>query len=260
VTGDVAMSGGLVKKVTTAFILTAVIGLFPYVSQAQDAADGTGRQQVAAAQQNVPADARQAQADVERTVRRYGVGASAGIGLDPELLDFGVHARFGPVFTPSLQFRPGVDIGLGEVTTMFGINLDVLYTLPGASRSGWAPYAGAGPNFALSHRGFETDEIDKTNIDTTTTTTTGTTTTGSTTATTTNSRFDFGDTDFSSGFNFIAGVRHEGMFFEMKATAYGVTNVRLLVGRARAPVPNAGAGYSQPPPGWAPGTSTPSAR
>ena len=41
----------------------------------------------------------------------------------------------------------------------------------------------------------------------------------------------FGDTDFESGLNFIVGVhRNDGLFLEMKATAYGVAVVRLLVG------------------------------
>ena len=67
---------------------------------------------------------------------------------------------------------------------------------------------GAGPNFALSHRGFESDESDDGR-----------------------NRFDFSDTDFEGGFNFIAGARNRnGMFLEMKATAYGVSNVRLLAG------------------------------
>ena len=44
-------------------------------------------------------------------------------------------------------------------------------------------------------------------------------------------RFDFGDTDFVSGFNFIAGARRpNGLFFELRATAYGVSNVKLLAG------------------------------
>jgi hypothetical protein len=45
------------------------------------------------------------------------------------------------------------------------------------------------------------------------------------------SRFDFSDTDFNGGMNFIVGMRKQnGTFFEMKATAWGVTNIRLLVG------------------------------
>ena len=121
---------------------------------------------------------------------------------------FGAHAAFAPVFNRNVEFRPGIEFGVGEVTTLFGINLDVLYTLPGATRrTRWMPYFGAGPNFSLSHRGFETDRDERGN------------------------RFDFGDTDFDGGFNFIVGARNQsGVFFEMKATAYGVSNVRLLAG------------------------------
>ena len=69
----------------------------------------------------------------------------------------------------------------------------------------------AGPNFALSHRGFDTDDQNVEDDD--------------------RNRFDFSDTDFVGGLNFFAGARvRNGMFLEMKATAYGVSNVRLLVG------------------------------
>jgi hypothetical protein len=102
---------------------------------------------------------------------------------------------------------------------MFGINVDILYTIPGFTReTRWLPYVGAGPNFALSHRGFETDESEHVDIDGAIVDEDG-------------GRFDFGDTDFSGGMNFIVGMRQaRGTFFEMKATAWGVSNVRLLAG------------------------------
>jgi hypothetical protein len=184
----------------------------------------------AAAQNNVPAPAQNAANTTESFVERYGIGVEGGVGLDPELIMFGGHGTFGPIFTPSLQFRPGIEFGVGEVTTTFGINLDVLYRFPGAAgTTRWAPYIGAGPNFSLSHRGFETTETDKVTTEgTTTTTTTGTATT---TTSDSRNRFNFSDTDFDSGFNFIAGARNRnGVFVEMKATAYGVTNIRLLAG------------------------------
>jgi hypothetical protein len=164
--------------------------------------------QAGSQQSNVPADVRQAEDAVERTVRRLRIGIEGGVGLDPELIMFGAHGAFGPLFTRNIAFRPGVEFGVGEDTTTFGVNLDVLYTLPGGPRAaGWTPYIGAGPNFALSHRGIDADELDDRN------------------------RFDFSDTDFEGGVNFIAGAsRGNGMFLEMKATAYGVSNVRLLVG------------------------------
>ena len=67
-------------------------------------------------------------------MKRFGIGVEAGVALDPELIDFGAHGTFGPIFHQGVQFRPGIEFGVGEVTTTFGINLDVLYTLPGATR------------------------------------------------------------------------------------------------------------------------------
>lgn len=173
---------------------------------------------IATAQQNVPPPVQNAAADVESTARRFGAGVQGGIGLDPEIIDFGAHATFGPIFRPTLQVRPGIEFGLGELTTLFGINVDVLYTIPGFSgETRWLPYVGAGPNFSLSHRGFETDDDDHVDTDDPTDDERG--------------RFDFSDTDFNGGMNFIVGMRRQsGMFFEMKATAWGVSNVRLLAG------------------------------
>jgi hypothetical protein len=166
--------------------------------------------QAAAAQQNVPQPVKEAEAALEEAAERFGLGVFAGVGLDPELIMFGGHARFGPIFTPNLQFRPGIEFGVGEVTTLFGVHFDFLYTLPGATRTTrWTPYVGAGPNLGVSHMGFEADdeEVEERN------------------------RFDFSDTDFDGGLNVLVGVRNrEGVFLELKATAYGVSNVKLLAG------------------------------
>jgi hypothetical protein len=197
------------------FVMTAVVALLFQSSmasaqQTKPASSFSAGAEPSAVQQNVPPKAQNAEGAVERVVKRFGIGVEGGIALDPELIAFGAHATFGPIFRPNLQFRPGVEFGLGEVTTAFGINLDVLYTLPGASgQARWRPYVGAGPNFSLSHRGFDSTIDEDGN------------------------RFDFGDTDFEAGFNFIAGVRNPNRtFLEMRATAYGVSNVRLLVGFA----------------------------
>src|SRR5690606_23630115 len=137
-------------------------------------------------------------------------GVSGGVAFDPELIDVGAHATFGPIFTPNVEFRPGVELGLGEITTTFGINLDVLYSLRDETRpTRWAPYIGGGPNFALSHQSFESEQVEEDS----------------------RNRFDFSDTDFDSGFNFIAGARHRnGAFLELRATAWGVSAVRLMAG------------------------------
>ena len=199
---------------TSALVLSTAILMSPDVASAQQAGgtatSGTFSGALASDRQsNVPPAARQAEDAVERTVNRFRIGVEAGVGLDPELIMFGAHGAFAPVFHRNVEFRPGVELGVGELTTLFGVNLDVLYTLPGTNRGArWTPYVGGGPNFALSHRGFESeiDEDDR-------------------------SRFDFSDTDFEPGFNFIAGARaRNGMFLELKATAYGVSNVRVMVG------------------------------
>ena len=203
-------------SLVTVCVFSSAVFLFPLSAAAQQGsgrtleAESISAQVVRAQQGNVPAEVRQAEDAVERAVRRFRIGVEGGVGLDPELILFGAHGAFGPIFVPNLEFRPGVEFGIGEVTTLFGINLDVLYTLPGAARgAAWTPYVGAGPNFALSHRSFETDRDVEDN----------------------RNRFDFSDTDFEGGFNFIAGARRRnGMFLEMKATAYGVSNIRLLVG------------------------------
>lgn len=204
------------KKVSFTKVLafSAALLALPYAAWAQDASSRvpwSDRRSASAAsdqQPNVPKGAQQAEDAVERIVKRFRIGVEAGVGVDPELIMFGAHGAFAPIFHRNVEFRPGIEFGLGELTTLFGINLDVLYTLQNATRgTAWLPYIGAGPNFSLSHRGFESDNVDDGN------------------------RFDFSDTDFEAGFNFIAGARRQnGMFFEMKATAYGVANIKLLAG------------------------------
>jgi hypothetical protein len=154
----------------------------------------------------IPDEARRLESQIERQARRYRMGVEAGVALDPELIPVGAHATFGPFFSENVMFRPNVELALGEVTTLFAIHLDVLYAIPGATRqTRWAPYVGAGPNFSFSHRGFEGEED--------------------------GNRFDFGEFDANSGVNFIVGMRNpNGVFVEMKATAYGVANLRLSAG------------------------------
>lgn len=202
---------------TVLIVCAAAILLVPHATSAQTPERSSSPDTLLIAQanqpQNVPAAARNAEDSIERTARRFGIGVEGGVSLDPELIDIGAHATFGPIFRPNVQFRPGIEFGFGELTTLFAINLDVLYTLPGTTRqTRWMPYVGAGPNFTLSHRGFSTPTDGDGNVDD-------------------GSRFDFGDTKFSNGFNFIAGARNQrGVSLEMKATAWGVSNVRLLAG------------------------------
>ena len=193
-----------------------VLGLalcFPHYAAAQEQAPPTG---ATGAPQNQPPSVQRQEAKVERAVKRWRVGVQGGVGLDPEILDVGVHAEFGPIFSRNVQFRPVFELGAGEITTTLGINLDVLYLFPGSTTdTRWLPYVGAGPNLGLSHRALDVNDDDlipEVDDDTP-------------------SRFDFSDTDFNGGMNFIVGMRKQsGTFFEMKATAWGVSNIRLLVG------------------------------
>lgn len=207
---------------STALLIAAVL-VFPAPTAAQQtsplAAAALSAADTSGQQSNVPGQVQRAEEAVERAVERFGIGVFGGVGVDPELIQFGAHARFGPIFNRNVGFRPGIEFGLGELTTMFAINLDVLYTLPGATnQTRWMPYIGAGPNFGLSHRTFSTDELDKVNTE-------------GVVQIDNRGRFDFGDTNFNGGFNFITGARNPGgLFFEMRATAWGVSNVRLLAG------------------------------
>jgi hypothetical protein len=199
---------------TTLILSLAALLTLPAASFAHDDEDTPTPAAVAQDQtppSNVPTKAQQAESSVENAVRRFHIGVQGGVALDPELIDIGAHGSFGPIFHNNVEFRPGFELGFGEITTLFGINLDVLYVLPGSTSSTrWSPYLGAGPNFSLSHRSVDTTNDPEADA---------------------NSRFDFSDTDFKTGLNFIAGARsRSGMFFEMRATAYGVATVRLLAG------------------------------
>ena len=201
------------------FLVMALVVGFPWQALAQQQRNGEGV--IAAASQEASSAAAQgSQGEVRDGFRRFSIGVQGGAGLDPEILDVGVHATFGPIFSRNLQFRPVFELGAGELTTLLGINLDVLYTFTGVGGDPrWMPYVGAGPNFGLSHRGFETEDLDNVDLP------------PDVTVDEDFDRFDFGDTDFNGGMNFIVGMRKEsGAFFEMKGTAWGVSSIRLLAG------------------------------
>jgi hypothetical protein len=164
----------------------------------------------AAAEDPVPLQVRRLESQIEHGARKYRAGLMIGAALDPELISLAGSATMGPFFTRDFQFRPSLEFAFGELTTLFGIHLDAIYTLPGMPRSiRWSPYLGIGPSFAFSHRNFEEERVDGTQVD----------------------RFDFGDFSWNNGLNFIVGARSpKGVFFELKATAYGISKVRLMGG------------------------------
>jgi hypothetical protein len=173
----------------------------------QPADDTPARPPAPAADDPVPPDVRALETSVERQLRRFNAGVVGGVSAQPELIMVGGHATFERVFRPPVSVRPGLQLGFGEVSTLLALDIDVIYTLARPTgRAQWAPYVGAGPSVLFLHRSFEGEEDDGT-------------------------RFDFGDFDAENGFNFIVGMRRRnGAFFEMKATASGVSDVRLLAG------------------------------
>jgi len=117
-------------------------------------------------------------------------GVQGGVSLDPDQFFFGGHVETSPLID-RLRFRPGVDLGIGDDSTVLGFNLDFTYTF--ASRSPWAIYAGGGP--ALNWIDHDSSS----------------------------------DTD--GGFNILVGAKQrEGMFFEMKFGMAGSPDFKFGVG------------------------------
>jgi len=162
-----------------------------------------------------PNQGQPAGAALVQSARRFRVGVHGGVGLHPEVVNVGMHANIGKLVTEKVSFRPGLEIGLGEITTLFNINLDGLYAFKSETDSArWIPYAGAGAAFGLSHEGVSATDVDDPDI-----------------TDEVENRFDFSDTDFEVGMNFIFGVkRASGLFVEVKATAWGNSNIWLLAG------------------------------
>lgn len=203
------------RLVSTYALVASVMALFPCLALAQDATlQARADVSAASAATNDQAPAQGAQNAVTETVKKFNIGVIGGIAVDPELITVGAFGNFSPIFSSDVAFRPGLYLSFGEVTTEFGIDLDFTYAIQSTAGANWRPYVGGGFNFALSHQSFQSPPGEDTDESTEET-----------------DRFDFGDTNFDTGFNFIVGAkRPNGVFFEMKATAYGVANVKLLAG------------------------------
>ncbi len=156
----------------------------------------------------VPAEVSRVERDIERSARHYQIGVSVGVGLDPELILIGATGQFGPIFSPDLYFRPGVEFGWGEVTTLVAVNPEVVYRLPLTARTGqWTTYVGGGPGFNFTHQGFKT------------------TNSGSTVS--------FSHLHGDATLNILGGIqRRNGLFTELNASVYAQTApvLSLVVG------------------------------
>jgi len=147
----------------------------------------------------VPPEVGTAERDIARAARHYQIGISAGFGLNPELILIGATGQFGPIFSPDLYFRPGVEFGWGEVTTLVALNPEVVYRLPLAARDGrWTTYVGGGPGFNFIHQSFNR--------------------TGG------GSSVNFHALHDDATLNILGGIQHRsGLFTELKTSVYAQT-------------------------------------
>jgi hypothetical protein len=117
-------------------------------------------------------------------------GVQAGVSLDPDQFYFGGHIETSPLIE-RLRFRPSVDVGIGDVTTVSG-NFEFTYTFPGGRP--WNLYVGGGPTINWYD-------------------------------------FDNGGSDTEAGFNCLGGVIYRaGLFFEVKVGVEGSPNMKFGVG------------------------------
>jgi hypothetical protein len=151
----------------------------------------------------VPASVRSVEHSIERSARKFHFGIQGGVALDPELVDIGIHAKFGPFFTKNVQFRPSIDFAYGEITKLFALNGDFIYNLsatPGARRSF---YVGGGPQFNFVEQSASGHGV------------------------------DFSDFHYSTALNILLGVRwRNGAFTELKTSVYAspAPILRLVAG------------------------------
>ena len=162
----------------------------------------------AATLDTVPSNVHQLERDIERQLRKFQVAVTAGVALDPELVIIGGNVQIGPVKRSGLYFRPGVELGIGEVTTMIGFNGEMIYRLPITSASDrWSSYLGGGIGVNLIDQSFNGEED--------------------------GNRFSFGDFKSDTALNLVAGVRRRnGVFLELRTSIYSEPSptLRLLVG------------------------------
>jgi len=153
----------------------------------------------------VPPKVREVENDIRRESRRWRLGVRAGQAFNPELFTFGVQSQMGPIFNPRVFFRPNAEFAFGEVTDLVALNLEGIYRFSATQRRGnWTPYVGVGPALIFIHQSFQQGR-----------------------------NIAFGNFDYETGFNVLAGMQHRrGMFVELKTSLYSgpAPKLRLIFG------------------------------
>lgn len=118
------------------------------------------------------------------------VGARVGASVNPDQFVFGAHVETAPVIE-QVYFRPNVEIGIGDDTTVVGLNFEFVYKFP--SRGPWVLYAGGGPALNV----VDTERA----------------------------------TNTEGGLNILIGAEHtRGLFFEAKGGALDSPDFKITVG------------------------------
>ena len=166
---------------------------------------GAGAADKSAQAAPVPEKVRDMESDIRRESRRWRLGVRGGAAFDPELFTFGIQSQMGPIFHPRVLFRPNAEFAFGEVTDLIALNLEAVYRFSAASRRGnWTPYLGAGPALIFIHQNFQAGR-----------------------------NIDFGNFDYETGFNILAGMQsRQGTFVELKTSLYSgpAPKLRLIIG------------------------------
>jgi hypothetical protein len=120
--------------------------------------------------------------------RSYGL--RAGVSAEPDQFYFGGHLETGPL-VDRLVFRPNVEIGVGNDTTLVGLNFELAYKFQ--TRHPWQPYALGGPALNIVHTN--------------------------------------GDSEAQGGFNFGLGLEHRGgLFAEVKVGVIDSASFKFGIG------------------------------
>jgi hypothetical protein len=156
----------------------------------------------------LPPAVRDLEQDIKSEARRWHLGVRAGAALDPELFLFGAHSQLGPVFNRNVFFRPNAEFAFGEITDMIALNLEAIYRLPITARGKrLSAYVGAGPALNFVHQDFQRQLGEGRDI-------------------------DFGNFDYETGFNILAGIQERHTFFELKTSLWSkpAPTLRLIIG------------------------------
>jgi hypothetical protein len=151
----------------------------------------------------VPPPLLSTQTSIEREARKFHFGVQGGVALNPELVDIGILAKFGPFFSKNLQFRPSIDFAYGEQTRLFALNGDFIYSLSAARSARRYLYFGVGPQFNFAEQHIKGEGV------------------------------NFSDFHYSNALNIILGIRwRSGLFTELKTSVYAAPApiLRMMAG------------------------------